>query len=107
MQEVGGEAVAPQGKLFTSRYHYGRSILPGLSHPFIKDSVTVATSSEIQLFNFLKRGVVFDKADAPHYIHIDQSTTTDCTGISMVHIDRVKMEYGIRKPIIRIDFYCR
>lgn len=105
LQDIAGRSVAPTGKLFNSRTAYKACIHEGLRHPFTKDQIVISTGDSIQIQDYLIPGFEFFDKNKPHTIHIDQSVTTDYTGISMSHIDRYEEdESGIKKAIVRVDF---
>ena len=108
LQDIAGVSVAPLGKLFSSRPLYYKTIDDSLEHPFTKESICLATRTSNRLDQYLKRTFRFKNLHIPRYIHIDQSTTTDSTGIAMCHVSKVIVdELGIRKPEITIDFQLR
>lgn len=105
LQDIAGVSVSPTGKLFNSKTAYNKCIVDGLRHPFTKDQITVSTGDSTQVQDFLIPEYRFPDPHKKHYIHIDQSVTTDFTGMAMSHIDRyITDEQGIKKPVIRIDF---
>lgn len=108
LQDIAGVAVAPLGKLFTSRPTYIRCCDIDDGHPFTKDEIEISTASDLTLDKFLKRGWRFKDPSIPRYVHIDQSLTNDCTGFSMVHIaEKLADDRGIVKPKIKVDFALR
>lgn len=111
LQDIAGVSVAPMGKLFTSKPTFiqacNRGKAEGLKHPFYKDEFTISTGSDITIDKYLRDGFIFQNMNKPRYVHIDQSTTNDCTGVSMVHIDRVEEIDGVKKPFIKVDFMLK
>lgn len=107
LQDLAGVSIGSFGKLFTSVTVYRDCIDERMFHPFIQESVTVATGDPIEISSFLKRGIKFRHPERPRYMHIDQSTTTDCTGISSVYIEEIYEEGGVRKTKIGVDFMLR
>ena len=111
LQDIAGVSIAPMGRLFTSRPTLNaacqRGAKKGLKHPFYKDEFEIPTNSSIKVQDFLREGFVFKNRNKPRYIHIDQSTTTDSTGMSMVHIDEVKEIDGVKKTFVNVDFMIR
>lgn len=107
LQDVGGVSTAPVGKLFTSVEKYNKCCVDWITHPFITETITVSTGDLIKVSDFLRPGFVFRDLHKPRYVHLDQSATTDCTGISVVHIDRIIEEDGVKKPIIFVDLMIR
>ena len=108
MQDIAGISTAPTGVLFSSRPTYQKCVDPKLEHPFTKDSFVISTKSNLRVEDYLKKNYRFKNPGAFHAIHVDQSTSTDDTGISMVHLEGYKEdEFGNRLPIIVTDFKLR
>lgn len=107
LQEIAGVSVAPMGRLFTSRPVYHSVCDSKLEHPFTKETLIISTGTRSTLDDFLKRGFRFKNPKKDRYIHIDQSETTDSTGISMVHVADMREINSIVKPIIQLDFMLR
>lgn len=111
LQDIAGVSIAPMGRLFTSRPTLNaacqRGMQKGLKHPFYKDEFVIPTNSDIKMKDFLRDDFVFKNRDKPRYIHIDQSTTTDSTGMGMVHVDRVEEIDGVKKTFLNVDFIVR
>lgn len=104
LQDFGGVSVAPTGRLFTSKPVFNDCCYDYLYHPFISTSIVISTGDDIKIQDYLRPGFRFRDKNKPRYIHIDQSTTTDCTGISCVYIESFIEEDGIKKPVICVDF---
>lgn len=108
MQDIAGVSTAPNGVLFSSMPTYLKNIDETLEHPFTKESFTISTRSSLRVEDFLKPGFRFKDPEKPRYVHIDQSKTTDCTGLAMVHLDSMKEdEAGYKHPIVVVDFKLR
>lgn len=105
LQDIGGVSVAPTGRLFSSKPVYYSNCVDYIKHPFVSQSITISTGDGVMIQDFLRRGHYFKDLDKPRYIHIDQSLTTDCTGISSVYLDGFMDDGdGVKKPIIGVDF---
>lgn len=108
LQDLSGISVSPMGRLFTSRKHFNECVSEILEHPFTQDEFIISTGSEVQIKDYLKSTWKPINPDKPRFLHIDQSTTTDSTGISMVHIDRLDTgPDGEVLPHITVDFMLR
>lgn len=107
LQDVCGVSVNSVGRLFTAKRYYNACIDEGLEHPFIQDDFTLSTGSEVKGIEYLKSDWKPRHPDRPRYIHIDQSTSSDSTGITMCHICDMKEVNGENKPVIEIDFMVR
>jgi len=107
LQDIAGVSASPVGKLFTSRSSYREACKEELSHPFTKDAIILATGTETKLSDYLRSSYSFKNKSVPRYIHIDQSITTDSTGIAMAHVDRIETVDNVSKPIVRVDLMLR
>ena len=110
LQDLGGVSTGSTGKLFNSPVVFDECIDPkNFKHPFIQPEIIISTGDRIEIRDYLKEGFFFPYPERKRYIHIDQSTTTDSTGISCVYIYDVieDSESGVRKPIIGVDFMLR
>lgn len=120
LKDVAGHAVAPAHKFWTSTPLWMRSCqaVPELRHPFTKDIVQVTISTPPTLLDYFIPEVLFDPATkmfrrhplAKRFVHIDQSTKIDPTGVGMVHIaDWVDdpMLPGLPVPVVEVDFVLR
>lgn len=104
LQDICGVSVNAIGRLFTARRYYNECIDPNLKHPFIQDEFILSTGSEIKGIEYLKSDWKPEHPDLLRYVHIDQSTSSDKTGICMCHISGMENINGENKPIITIDF---
>lgn len=107
LQDLGGVSTTTSGKLFNSPAVFNDCIDSRFKHPFVAQEIVIATGDNIQIKDYLREGVGFADKEKPRYIHIDQSTTTDSTGITSVYIDSIIEEEGVRKPIYGVDFMLR
>lgn len=108
LQDLSGISVSPMGRLFTSRKHFNECIDESLSHPFIQDTFVISTGSERRIEEFLKSDWKPKDLDKRRYIHIDQSTTTDDTGIGCCYIDSIERgPSGELLPHITVDFFLQ
>ena len=74
-------------------------------HPFIQDSIIISTGDDIEIKDYVRRGFRWRRPEMPRYIHIDQSTTNDRTGIASVYLDSViEDSEGQKKAVVGVDF---
>ncbi len=104
LQDVCGVSVNAIGRLFTARRYYNECINPQISHPFIQDNFILSTGSDIKGIDYLNTEWKPERPDLQRYIHIDQSTSSDHTGVTMCYISDMKEINGENKPVITIDF---
>lgn len=104
LQDICGVSVNAVGRLFTARRYYNECIDPNLKHPFIQDEFILSTGSDVKGIEYLKSDWKPDRPDLLRYVHIDQSTSTDKTGICMCYISGMENVNGENKPVITIDF---
>jgi hypothetical protein len=120
LKDIAGHSVAPASKFFQSTPLWMRSCqaVPELRHPFTKDILQITTNTTPTLLDYFIPDVLFDPVTKmfrrhPHakrFVHIDQSTKIDPTGVGMVHIaDWVDtpMLPGFLQPIVEVDFVLR
>jgi hypothetical protein len=107
LQDMGGVSVAPTGRLFTSKPVYMSNCKSYLKHPFINDSVVISTGDDVKIQDYLRDDFVFQYPSRPRYLHIDQSTTTDSTGIASVYIKDIIEVDNLKKSIVGVDFMLR
>jgi hypothetical protein len=111
LQNIAGRSVAPMGKLFTARpvmmqaFKAGKE--QGAEHPFTKESICVPHMDTAKVEDFLRKGFRFKNPQRKRYVHIDQSTTNDCTGISCCYVHHVDWVEGVPKPTVMVDFMLR
>ena len=106
LKDIAGVAVAPLGKLLYSKKIYRDCLNDTIRHPFISESVTLSTGDSHDLKSFLMPRFDFIDKDKERFIHIDQSTKNDFTGIAMAYVSsyRKEGEKGeIRSPIVTVD----
>lgn len=104
LQDVCGVSVNAIGRLFTARRYYNECLNPQIEHPFIQDEFILSTGSDIKGIDYLKTEWKPQHPDLLRYVHIDQSTSSDTTGICMCHINGMKTVNGEEKPVIAVDF---
>lgn len=107
LQDICGVSVNAIGRLFTARRYYNECIDPELIHPFIQEEFILSTGSDIKGIDYLKTDWKPLNPDRTRYVHIDQSTSFDSTGICMCHICDMKEVNGENKPVVMIDFMLR
>ena len=107
LQDIAGVSVAPTGKLFSARPVYNRACQTGIEHPFYKDRFIISTGSDNTVQDFLRKRFQFKNPTRPRYLHIDQSTSNDSTGVAMVHVEGLHRVEGIAKPRIGVDFMLK
>lgn len=109
LQDLGGVSTGTTGKLFNSPAVFDACIDQRFRHPFTAQEIVISTGDRIEIKDYLKDDFVLRHPERKRYIHIDQSTTNDSTGISSVYIEDVEEdeETGMKKPIIGVDFVLR
>ncbi len=108
LQDLGGVSTGTTGKLFNSPAVFDDCIDPKLKHPFISQEIIVSTGDQLEIKNYLRNDFRLVHPERPRYIHIDQSTRTDSTGISCVYAsDILDTGDGVKKPVFSVDFMLR
>lgn len=104
LQDIAGVAVAPVGRLFSSRYHYNIALDKSIENPLVAPEVTLSTKSDVTWKDLFKPSFKFEDIGKPRFLHFDQSYAGDKAGISCCHIDKViETEEGVI-PYIKFDF---
>ncbi|HEC64810.1 MAG TPA: hypothetical protein ENI23_05930 [bacterium] len=103
LKEVCGVAVKKYGKLFGSMEKYNKCVNPERAHPFTMEEITLSTDDDKKLSDFFLPELLVPEKNARYGIHIDQSITTDATGIGMAHsviknskLVKVKQDFLLR-----------
>ena len=119
LRNLAGVSTSPGGQLFTAKNLWEKCISTEISHPFTREDVCVSLRQpgEIQDFfrtesYFRKEGDIYLPIRHPgekRYVHIDQSSSNDCTGLSCVHragyiVDEINK---LVQPVIEVDFVLR
>ena len=107
LQDLAGIPISAGGKLFTSPLVYNQCIVDTMVHPFISQEIVISTGDDIQVRDYLRPDFRLEYPERKRYMHIDQSTKTDSTGIASVYISDVIEEDGVRKPVFSVDFVLR
>lgn len=111
LQDIGGVSIAPLGRLFSAKPVYNRAVERGrdggLKHPFYKERFIISTGSDMKVRDYMREGFMFQNINKLRFVHIDQSTTTDSTGLGMVHIADIKEDEGVYKPHIKVDMLVK
>lgn len=119
LQDIAGTAVAPEGRLFSSRAHYKQCIYAEKNPVFTKDEIVISTASDILPQDYVRKDYKPEQPSKRRYIHFDQSLSGDSYGVACTYVDDVitdkdgliilflKVEWIIRinppKPPAKID----
>lgn len=107
LQDMGGVSVAATGRLFNSKPVYLANCRDYLKHPFINDILTISTGDTIKIQDYIRKDFQFLYPNRPRYLHIDQSTVTDSTGIASVYIKEILEVDNLKKSLLGVDFMLR
>lgn len=108
IQDISGFSSAPTGRLFSSRALLREAIDEDIPEIFSKPEMVIQTkdNSETNTLSYYLVDEMMNK-DKFRYFHIDQSITTDSTGIACAHRSGEIEEEGQKLPIITLDFALR
>lgn len=127
LSDIAGRSSVPTGRFFTSKTHYAACLVdPTVSHPFYKDELVVSMLDNQQIIDAVDKEKIFDLyahtdkngkvtmryrpkfcPRAPRFIHADQSTSGNSTGLACCYVDGVvTTPIGIL-PVIKFDFILR
>jgi hypothetical protein len=92
LADICGIAIGASDKLFKDKPSYYKCfhedhVLENnrrLYHPFTKQSIVLSYKTPIRLEQYLRDSFNFS-SDYAYYVHVDQSLTSDCTGLAVAH----------------------
>jgi hypothetical protein len=121
LNNISGVTIVRSGKLFSSKAVWRSNIDPELKHPFTRQVVELSVTGMDSLMNFFIPSVLFtevkdDKKNfikwklkrhpgAKRFVHIDQSTSKDSTGLGITHLSGYVEDEDtlLRVPIVELD----
>lgn len=121
LNNIAGENVLKTGKLFTSGLIWRTNIDPNLKHPFTREVIELSVTGTDDILNFFKPKVLFHELHdgdgifnkwklrrhpgALRFVHIDQSTSHDSTGLTISHVSEMVEDEStlLRVPKVEID----
>lgn len=107
--DFSAHSVQTQGKLFNSRKIFYSCVDRDLPNLFFKTAFTVSTNrsgDSNSIEHYLR--MPFSHQEKKRFIHIDQSTTGDCTGVSSVYLDDAIIDdNGQELKRVVVDFSIR
>ena len=89
IQDIAGESVAGQGRLFSNKELFNRAIYEPEEKAFLKDTFTISTKLETTPQDYINPNWKPEKPEKPRFMHIDQGITSDHYGVSSCFIDEV------------------
>ena len=106
--DFSAHSVQTQGKLFSSRKLFFASVDSKLPNLFWKTNFTISTTKRgaSNSIDYYLR-MPFAQQDRKRFIHIDQSTSGDCTGIACCYLESAVSEEGTLEPQVVLDFALR
>lgn len=106
--DFSAHSVQTQGKLFSSRKLFFASVDSKLPNLFWKTNFTISTikRGESNSIDYYLR-MPFAQQGRKRFIHIDQSTSGDCTGIACCYLESAVSEEGTLEPQVVLDFALR
>lgn len=109
LQDISGISVNPTGRLFSSRAVLARAIDPSLPNWFTKPELVIQTgdNSEANTISYYLNPDLKIDYEHPMSMHIDQSVTTDSTGIAGAHKGGSVERDGQLLPTVVVDFALR
>lgn len=109
IQDISGISVNPVGRLFSSRAILSQAVDKTLRGWFTKTEFIISTlddSDTNNITHYLIKDVPYQYLK-PTHIHIDQSVTTDRTGIAGAHKEGTLLKDGQPLPMVIVDFALR
>lgn len=107
LQDIAGVPVASTGKLFSNRDSYAKALTDEES-PFIQDQIVISTAAKTTIQDYFKPDWRPKDTNKPRFLHFDQSTSGDSTGVAQCYVDEITYdEYGLPKLNIKFDWMIR
>lgn len=107
LQDIAGVPVAGTGKLFSNREAYAKALTDEES-PFIQDQIIVSTGANTTIQDYFKKDWKPQDIGKLRFMHFDQSTSGDSTGISQCYIDSITYDdFGLPLVNIKYDWMIR
>lgn len=106
MQDIVGVCVQPQGRLFSSNIHYNKAVdNEGIGRAFLQSKFTISTDSPTSIEEYFNPQFNFPQPEKPRFLHIDQSTSSDRTGIACCYEKGKVLKGGVLVSDIEVDFH--
>ena len=107
LQDIAGVPVASTGKLFSNRDRYASALTEEIS-PFIQDEIVVSTGAETTIQDYFRKDWKPKDIGKKRFIHFDQSTSGDSTGVAQCYIDSITYDdFGLPQVSIAFDWMIR
>ena len=108
LQDIAGTAVAPEGRLFSSRTHYKRCIYTEENPVFTKDEIVISTASDILPQDYVRKDYKPEQPNKRRYIHFDQSLSGDSYGVACTYVDDVLTDNsGLVVLFLKVEWMLR
>lgn len=108
LQDIAGTAVAPEGRLFSSRVHYKQCIYSETNPVFTKDEIVISTASDILPQDYIRKDYKPDQPNKKRYIHFDQSLSGDSYGVACLYVDDVITDSnGLVILFVKVEWILR
>lgn len=108
LQDIAGTAVAPEGRLFSSRVHYKRCIYAEKNPVFTKDEIIISTASDILPQDYVRKDYKPEQPNKRRYIHFDQSLSGDSYGVACTYVDDVIVDNnGLVILFLKVEWMLR
>lgn len=105
IQDIAGESVSGQGRLFNNKEIYKKAIYKPEEDAFIKDTFTISTKLETRPQDFINPHWKPEQPEKLRFMHIDQGIVSDHYGVSSCFIDRIDINKDETVSIhVKFDF---
>ena len=91
IQDIAGESVAGEGKLFNSKEHYKACVDNTIPKAFSKDEIIISTKLLTTPQDYILENWQPEQPEKLRYMHVDQSLTGDSTGLSSCYLDHIEV----------------
>ena len=92
IQDIAGESVSGEGKLFNSKEHYNACVDDTIPKAFSKDEIIISTKLLTTPQDYILESWQPEQPEKLRYMHVDQSLTGDSTGLSSCYLDYITVE---------------
>ena len=87
LQDIAGESVAGQGKLFNNKELFNKALYIPDQPAFLKDTFIISTKLETRPQDYINPNWKPEKPERLRFMHIDQGIVNDHYGLSSCYID--------------------
>lgn len=108
IQNIAGEPVAGEGRLFTSTELFKKALYTPEERCFTKDEIVISTKDKVRLEDYINPNWKPEHPERKRYLHADQGVTDDSYGLAQCYLDDIVVDsYGNLLLYVKYDFILR